>query len=140
MINTVVCFTRKHPYRDFDQLALDMLDQCFEHDSGITQTMIRRTLDQRFKHQSCIQLADAAQSRKIMSHKCCMIVVDEIWNGIISPDASIFLVLMSLCTAIYSCSSISLAFITTIKKTFGFLVVFAVFSGHHMPRFCDEGM
>ena len=82
-------------YRDFDQLALDILDQCFERDSAMTQALIRRTLDQRFRHKSCIQLAETAQSRKILSHKCCVIVVDEIWNGIISPESSIIWVYIS---------------------------------------------
>lgn len=77
----------------FDQLGLDVLDDCYDKDPALTQAMVRRPLDQRYQRQSCLELADVAQSRKFLSHKCCMLVIDEVWNGVVSSEKSIFHVL-----------------------------------------------
>lgn len=73
---------------EFDQLALDVLDECYEKDAAIVQSMIRRPLDDEFQRQSCLELAHVAQSRQFLSHKCCMSVIDDVWNGIVSPEVS----------------------------------------------------
>ena len=75
-------------FSEFDQLALDVLDECYEKDAAIVQSMIRRPLEDEFQRQSCLELADVAQSRKFLSHKCCMAVIDDVWNGIVSPEVS----------------------------------------------------
>ena len=81
----------------FDQLGLEVLDECYDKDPTLIQAMVRRPLDERFQRQSCLELADVAQSRKFLSHKCCMLVIDEVWNGVVSSEVSIFRVLLGIC-------------------------------------------
>lgn len=81
----------------FDQLGLEVLDECYDKDPALIQAMVRRPLDERFQRQSCLELADVAQSRKFVSHKCCMLVIDEVWNGVVSSEVSIFRVPFRIC-------------------------------------------
>ena len=75
--------------RAFNQLALDVLDACYERDASRIQQLIRRPLAE-FHNESCLELADKAQNRKFLSHKCCNTVTDDIWNGVVAAEVSSF--------------------------------------------------
>ncbi len=73
--------------RAFNQLALDVLDACYEQDAPRIQDLIRRPIPE-FRSESCLELAAKAKNRKFLSHKCCNAVIDDIWNGVVAPEVS----------------------------------------------------
>ena len=86
--------------RAFNMLALDVLDSCYEVDAARIQALIRRPIAD-FQNKSCLELAADAQNRKFLSHKCCTIVIDDVWNGFVSSETSTFYVLLALFSFLY---------------------------------------
>ena len=55
--------------------------------SARMQLLISRRIEM-FDGMSCLEIADASNNRKFLSHKAAIEVVDQFWNGIVNPKVA----------------------------------------------------
>ena len=67
-------------FREFSQLALDLLEQCYKTDDVFTQHLLTYELD-HWSDQTCLSLAVCANHKELIAHTCCQILLTEMWMG-----------------------------------------------------------
>ncbi|XP_041464047.1 transient receptor potential cation channel subfamily M member 3-like isoform X2 [Lytechinus variegatus] len=66
--------------QEFNDLAMDLLDQCYREDEVLTMQLLTVQLDNWSKH-TCLSLAAMAQHNKFMAHACCQVLLNDLWHG-----------------------------------------------------------
>ena len=67
-------------FRQFRQLALGVLEQCYR--DNVTKTC--RLLTYELKNWSdwtCLSLAVIAHHQEFVAHKCCQMILNDLWMG-----------------------------------------------------------
>ncbi|XP_041371939.1 transient receptor potential cation channel subfamily M member 3-like isoform X2 [Gigantopelta aegis] len=66
--------------REFQVLALELLEHCYKIDDDYTQQLLTYEL-KNFSKQTCLCLAVAANHREFIAHICCQILLNDLWIG-----------------------------------------------------------
>ena len=66
--------------REFQHLAMDILDHCYQQDDDVTQQLLTYEL-KYWSEQTCLSLAVAASCREFIAHPCCQILLTDMWMG-----------------------------------------------------------
>lgn len=66
--------------REFQTLALELLEHCYKIDDDYTQQLLTYEL-KNFSDQTCLSLAVAAYHREFIAHTCCQILLTDMWMG-----------------------------------------------------------
>lgn len=67
-------------YRDFANVALDLLEHCYKTDDDLTQQLLTYEL-QNWSNQTLLSLAVSAGHRDFIAHTCCQTLLTEMWMG-----------------------------------------------------------
>ena len=67
-------------YREFQTLALELLEHCYKIDDDYTQQLLTYEL-KNFSDQTCLSLSVAANHRKFIAHTCCQTLLNDMWMG-----------------------------------------------------------
>lgn len=71
--------------RDFETLACDILQVCYESDKDKAEITLTRTIPE-FGNYTCIQAAILARDLEFISHPCFQSVLTRVWYNKINPD------------------------------------------------------
>jgi transient receptor potential cation channel subfamily M protein 3 len=66
--------------REFCQLAVELLQHCYEVDDDLTQQLLTYELP-NWSNQTCLSLAVSASHRDFLANTCCQILLTEMWMG-----------------------------------------------------------
>ncbi|XP_033763959.1 transient receptor potential cation channel subfamily M member 1-like [Pecten maximus] len=66
--------------KSFMKLSLELLEHCSKIDDACTQHLLTYEL-KNFGKQTCISLAVAANHRKFVAHRCCQVLLNDMWMG-----------------------------------------------------------
>ena len=67
-------------FREFQKLALELLEHCYKVDDDYTQQLLTYEL-RNFSDQTCLSLAVAANHREFVAHTCCQMLLNDMWMG-----------------------------------------------------------
>lgn len=73
--NTYLC-----DYREFEKLALELLEHCYKIDDDYTQQLLTYEL-KNFSDQTCLSLAVDAMHQDFVAHTCCQTLINDLWMG-----------------------------------------------------------
>ncbi|KAF4525034.1 hypothetical protein B566_EDAN001947 [Ephemera danica] len=66
--------------KEFETIALELLDFCYRQDDDQTQQMLTCELP-NWSGQTCLSLAVAANHRALLAHPCSQIILADLWMG-----------------------------------------------------------
>ncbi|KAL1129661.1 hypothetical protein AAG570_012606 [Ranatra chinensis] len=66
--------------KEFETIALELLDYCYRQDDDQTQQLLTCEL-QNWSGQTCLSLAVAANHRQLLAHPCSQIILADLWMG-----------------------------------------------------------
>ncbi|XP_074651257.1 transient receptor potential cation channel subfamily M member 3-like [Tubulanus polymorphus] len=66
--------------KEFGQLALELLDHCYQQDDEATQQLLTYEL-KYWSDQTCLSLAVSACHRDLIAHPCCQMLLTDMWMG-----------------------------------------------------------
>ncbi|XP_042218269.1 transient receptor potential cation channel trpm-like [Homarus americanus] len=66
--------------KEFETLALEVLDYCYQQDDDRTHQLLTYEL-RNWSKQTCLSLAVAVNHRALLSHTCCQILLADLWLG-----------------------------------------------------------
>lgn len=66
--------------KEFENIALELLDYCYRQDDDQTQQLLTCEL-QNWSGQTCLSLAVAANHRALLAHPCSQIILADLWMG-----------------------------------------------------------
>ncbi|XP_045461707.1 transient receptor potential cation channel trpm isoform X20 [Harmonia axyridis] len=66
--------------KEFENIALEVLDYCYRQDDDQTQQLLTCEL-QNWSGQTCLSLAVAANHRALLAHPCSQIILADLWMG-----------------------------------------------------------
>ncbi|XP_069984689.1 transient receptor potential cation channel trpm [Penaeus vannamei] len=66
--------------KEFEALALHVLDYCYQQDDDRAQQLLTYEL-RNWSKQTCLSLAVAVNHRALLSHPCCQILLADLWLG-----------------------------------------------------------
>nr|CAD7429165.1 unnamed protein product [Timema monikensis] len=66
--------------KEFDNIALELLDFCYRQDDDQTQQLLTCEL-QNWSGQTCLSLAVTANHRALLAHPCSQIILADLWMG-----------------------------------------------------------
>ncbi|XP_063995488.1 transient receptor potential cation channel trpm isoform X2 [Diachasmimorpha longicaudata] len=66
--------------KEFENIALELLDYCYRQDDDQTQQLLTSEL-QNWSGQTCLSLAVTANHRPILAHPCSQIILADLWMG-----------------------------------------------------------
>ncbi|CAH1123867.1 unnamed protein product [Ceutorhynchus assimilis] len=66
--------------KEFENIALAVLDYCYRQDDDQTQQLLTCEL-QNWSGQTCLSLAVAANHRALLAHPCSQIILADLWMG-----------------------------------------------------------
>lgn len=75
MILSCLCF-----FRDFGQLAVELLDQSYKHDEQVAMKLLTYEL-KNWSNSTCLKLAVAAKHRDFIAHTCSQMLLTDMWMG-----------------------------------------------------------
>ena len=67
-------------HREFQTLALELLEHCFKIDDDYTQQLLTYEL-KNFSDQTSLSLAVAANHREFVAHSCSQMLLNDMWMG-----------------------------------------------------------
>ena len=67
-------------FREFQTLALELLEHCYKTDDDYTQQLLTYEL-KNFSDQTCLSLAVNANHREFIAHACCQQLLNDMWMG-----------------------------------------------------------
>lgn len=67
-------------YREFEKLALELLEHCYKIDDDYTQQLLTYEL-KNFSDQTCLSLAVDAMHQDFVAHTCCQTLINDLWMG-----------------------------------------------------------
>lgn len=68
------------PFRDFGQLAVELLDQSYKQDEQLAMKLLTYEL-KNWSNATCLQLAVAAKHRDFIAHTCSQMLLTDMWMG-----------------------------------------------------------
>ncbi|KAJ1521079.1 hypothetical protein ONE63_002785 [Megalurothrips usitatus] len=66
--------------KEFENIALELLDFCYRQDDDQTQKLLTCEL-QNWSGQTCLSLAVSANHRALLAHPCSQIILADLWMG-----------------------------------------------------------
>ncbi|XP_024940536.1 transient receptor potential cation channel trpm isoform X3 [Cephus cinctus] len=66
--------------KEFENIALELLDFCYRQDDDQTQQLLTSEL-QNWSGQTCLSLAVTANHRPLLAHPCSQIILADLWMG-----------------------------------------------------------
>ena len=72
--------THSFPRRDFEQHAIGVLQECYEENETLSQTLLVKELD-NFGHLTALDLAVMAEDQDFISHTSCQVLLTRLWMG-----------------------------------------------------------
>ncbi|KAK7065328.1 Transient receptor putative cation channel subfamily M member 7 [Halocaridina rubra] len=66
--------------KEFESLALQVLDYCYQQDDERAHQLLTYEL-KNWSKQTCLSLAVAVNHRALLSHPCCQILLADLWLG-----------------------------------------------------------
>ncbi|XP_036140909.1 transient receptor potential cation channel trpm isoform X3 [Monomorium pharaonis] len=66
--------------KEFENIALELLDYCYRQDDDQTQQLLTSEL-QNWSGQTCLSLAVTANHRQLLAHPCSQIILADLWMG-----------------------------------------------------------
>ncbi|CAH1966850.1 unnamed protein product [Acanthoscelides obtectus] len=66
--------------KEFENIALEVLDYCYRQDDDQTQQLLTCEL-QNWSGQTCLSLAVTANHRALLAHPCSQIILADLWMG-----------------------------------------------------------
>uniref|UniRef100_A0A1B6CRP1 Ion transport domain-containing protein n=2 Tax=Clastoptera arizonana TaxID=38151 RepID=A0A1B6CRP1_9HEMI len=66
--------------KEFENIALELLDYCYRQDDDQTQQLLTCELH-NWSGQTCLSLAVAANHRPLLAHPCSQIILADLWMG-----------------------------------------------------------
>ncbi|XP_011879176.1 PREDICTED: transient receptor potential cation channel trpm isoform X4 [Vollenhovia emeryi] len=66
--------------KEFENIALELLDYCYRQDDDQTQQLLTSEL-QNWSGQTCLSLAVTANHRPLLAHPCSQIILADLWMG-----------------------------------------------------------
>ncbi|ERL88775.1 hypothetical protein D910_06157, partial [Dendroctonus ponderosae] len=66
--------------KEFENIALEVLDYCYRQDDDQTQQLLTCEL-RNWSGQTCLSLAVAANHRALLAHPCSQIILADLWMG-----------------------------------------------------------
>ncbi|XP_061172975.1 transient receptor potential cation channel subfamily M member 3-like isoform X2 [Saccostrea echinata] len=66
--------------KEFEKLALEMLEHCYKIDDDYTQQLLTYEL-KNFSDQTCLSLAVDAMHQDFVAHTCCQTLINDLWMG-----------------------------------------------------------
>lgn len=66
--------------REFQTLALELLEHCYKIDDDYTQQLLTYEL-KNFSDQTCLSLAVSANHREFVANGCCQMLLNDMWMG-----------------------------------------------------------
>ena len=67
-------------YREFGQLAYELLDQSYKHDEQVAMKLLTYELV-NWSNSTCLKLAVAAKQRDFIAHTCSQMLLTDMWMG-----------------------------------------------------------
>ena len=80
LFNIVFFFSWFLSCREFLQLALGLLNECFQTNEELAQQLLTYNLE-NWGSQTCLALAVATEHEEFVAHTCCQKLLTEIWVG-----------------------------------------------------------
>lgn len=81
-------------FRDFGQLAVELLDQSYKHDEQVAMKLLTYEL-KNWSNSTCLKLAVAAKHRDFIAHTCSQMLLTDMWMGRLrmrkNPGLKVFL-------------------------------------------------
>lgn len=74
------CISSRFTPREFEKLALDLLDYCYRQDEATTLQLLTHEL-QNWSKQTCLGLAVAANHSGFLAHTANQMLLAELWMG-----------------------------------------------------------
>ncbi|XP_021372913.1 transient receptor potential cation channel subfamily M member 1-like isoform X2 [Mizuhopecten yessoensis] len=66
--------------KSFMKLSLELLEHCSKMDDACTQHLLTYEL-KNFSNQTCMGLAVSGNHRKFVAHRCCQVLLNDMWMG-----------------------------------------------------------
>ncbi|XP_011055821.1 PREDICTED: transient receptor potential cation channel trpm [Acromyrmex echinatior] len=66
--------------KEFENIAVELLDYCYRQDDDQTQQLLTSEL-QNWSGQTCLSLAVTANHRPLLAHPCSQIILADLWMG-----------------------------------------------------------
>ncbi|XP_017773710.1 PREDICTED: transient receptor potential cation channel trpm isoform X3 [Nicrophorus vespilloides] len=66
--------------KEFETIALDLLDYCYRKDDDLAQQLLTCEL-RNWSGQTCLSLAVAANHRALLAHPCSQVILADLWMG-----------------------------------------------------------
>ena len=73
-------FVLPFSFREFLQLSLGLLEECFQTNEELAQQLLTHNLED-WDSQTCLSLAVSAKHEEFVAHTCCQKLLTEIWVG-----------------------------------------------------------
>ena len=67
-------------YREFEEIAIGVLNHCYQMDKRLAQLLLTRRLGQ-WANKTLFAIADDAQQMAFMEHSCCQTQLNKYWTG-----------------------------------------------------------
>ena len=68
------------PRSDFEEHAIGVLQECYEENESLSQTLLVKELDS-FGHLTALDLAVMAEDQNFISHVSCQVLLTRLWMG-----------------------------------------------------------
>ena len=82
--------------RDFKDLAIKILNECYSTNEKQTEAMITRELSQ-FPGHTCLSLANCSGQEEFIAHSSVQQLLNDVWTGVLkSRELSIFPLLLAI--------------------------------------------
>ena len=65
---------------DFEQHATGVLQECYEENEPLSQTLLVKELD-KFGHLTALDLAVMAEDQDFIAHTSCQVLLTRLWMG-----------------------------------------------------------
>lgn len=83
--------------REFENLALQMLEECYKTDQNKAMEMITRK-SQQFNDLTCLEVAVNSNHLEFVAHSCVQVLLNDVWTGelVEKDDVSIYHFLLAI--------------------------------------------
>jgi hypothetical protein len=76
-------------FRIFEERATGVLDECFEENETLSQTLLVRELD-NYGYLTCLDLAVSGDSQDFIAHTACQLLLTRLWMGAMAMNTTSF--------------------------------------------------
>ena len=75
-----ICWTHSFSCSDFEQHAIGVLQECYEENETLSQTLLVKELG-NFGQLTALDLAVMAEDQDFISHTSCQVLLTRLWMG-----------------------------------------------------------